>query len=176
MSQKKKSFYKILKLMQEFDDQTLDISEEEFKEIVEELPTKIDDCKYFINSLESRIAVIHREISDLGEIKTAMMNTLKSFKRYLSNTMINMEVDKLPGEKHVLSLARRSTVKFKDIEIDSDIYLSLNMLSPYTVKRTYSINADGFKKLCENNQEIKEKYATEIVSTFPQFRLNRSTK
>ena len=162
--------------MRDFDDGIADIPMEDFAEIIGELPGKIDDCKEFINSIESRLAVVQRDISDLTDIKTSMTSTLKNFKKYLATTMETMEVDKLKGEKHVLSIGRRTTINFKDIEINSEVYMSLNMLAPHTVKRAYSINAAGFKKLCEKNPEIKDKYATEIVSTFPQFRLNRSTK
>jgi len=174
MPQKKKSFYKILKIMEDFDNEVEEISQQDFQEALGELPDKIDGCKDFINVLESRMIVHQREIEYHSAIIKTFNSTLTSFKKYLTNTMINLEVDKLQGEKHVLSLGRRTSLKFKDIEIDSDVYMSLNMLAPHTVKRAYAINATGFKKLCEKNPEIKDKYAVESTSTFPQFRINRS--
>ena len=174
MTQKEKSFYKILKIMEDFDNEVEEISQQDFQEAVGELPDKIDGCKDFINVLESRMIVHQREIEYHSAIIKTFNSTLTSFKKYLTNTMINLEVDKLQGEKHVLSLGRRTSLKFKDIEIDSDVYMSLNMLAPHTVKRAYSINALGFKKLCEKNPAIKDKYAVESTSTFPQFRINRS--
>ena len=176
MTQKEKSFYKILKIMEDFDNEVEEISQQDFQEAVGELPDKIDGCKDFINVLESRMIVHQREIEYHSAIIKTFNSTLTSFKKYLTNTMINLEVDKLQGEKHVLSLGRRTSLKFKDIEIDSDVYMSLNMLAPHTVKRSYSINALGFKKLCEKNPDIKDKYAVESTSVFPQFRINRSTK
>ena len=160
--------------MEDFDNDVEEISQQDFQEALGELPDKIDGCKDFINVLESRMIVHQREIEYHSAIIKTFNSTLTSFKKYLTNTMINLEVDKLQGEKHVLSLGRRTSLKFKDIEIDSDVYVSLNMLASHTVKRSYSINALGFKKLCEKNPEIKDKYAVESTSTFPQFRINRS--
>ena len=62
---KKLSLYKILRHMADFDDDSSDLSQEDFEEIVGTLPDKVDSCKDFIDSTEGRIAVLQRQIEDL---------------------------------------------------------------------------------------------------------------
>jgi len=169
--QKKRSLFNILKLMADFDDEVAGISIEEFKEVVGELPDKIDSCRDFISSVECRVDYLKSEISELQSRKKSMENTINNFKQYLVSTMKTMEVDKLQGANFSLSLGSRKHIDIKEgKEIDSNMYLEIGLLDPTVIKREYKINKANFKHLCSKVPDILKKYGQESVKSFAQFR------
>ena len=169
--QKKRSLFNILKLMADFDDEVAGISIEEFKEVVGELPDKIDSCRDFISSVECRVDYLKTEIAELQSRKKSMENTINNFKQYLVSTMETMEVDKLQGANFSLSLGSRKTIDLKEgKEITNEMYAEIGIIDPTVIKKEYKINKTNFKRLCSKVPDILKKYGQESVKSFAQFR------
>ncbi len=177
--EKKESFSleNLLQLMDDFDDGISNLSVEDMKEIVGEIvPEKVDGCKRFIMSVESRMIVVDNEIKHLQGIKKSMGSSLENFRKYVANTLENSGTSKLPGNKYILSLGKRKNLKALDFDVTSTEYMNFNMQRDNVVKREYKLNSKEFKKLCEENETVKNKYSEETISTFAQFRLNKGIK
>ena len=170
---KKLSLYKILRHMADFDDDSSDLSQEDFEEIVGTLPDKVDSCKDFIDSTEGRIAVLQRQIDDLKSTKDSLSNTIKNFKKYLDFTMSNLEVNKLQGDKYSLSRSERKTIDFVPNQITTEMFIELNIQKANTIERNFKLNKTNFKQLCSSHPDLLAKYGKESVNSFVQFRAKK---
>lgn len=167
----------LLRIMEDFDDGCSNLNQEQFKEVVGELvPEKVDNCYKFLANIESRVAVIDQEIKSLQDSKKSLKASVDSYKKYLAYALDSTDTQKIPGVRHVLSLAKRENIKPKNFEINSEIYMDLNSEKPGTVERHYKINSAFFKKLCESSPSIKKAYADTTTTTFVQFRVNKEIK
>jgi len=169
----KRSMFKTLGIMRDHDEEIREVSLAEFKEAVKELPTKVDGSKYHKEDLKSRIDVIAGRIKDLQLIKKSFQTSLTNYNTYLPWALKHHEVDNLQGNDYYLKLReKRSTVLRSGIEVDTSIYVELNMITPGAVKREYSVDSRAFADICKKHPEILEKYGeikvTEFAQHYPQ--------
>ena len=170
------SLFKLLQIMSDFDDGIGDITVERFEEAAKGQKPKVDNCYEFILNCESRISIIDQKIKDLQESKSSIKRTIENFKSYLDKTMQTFDTKKLQGEYYTLYRQERKTLEIKDIELNEEIYLDLNLKKPNTVKREFKLDKNLFKKLCDKYQDIKEKYAIERVKSFVSFKSKKGVK
>ena len=177
MTEKTQSLHDMLKLMADFDEGASDMSMDDMKELVGDiLSDKVDDCQLYLSYLQSRSSSIGEAIEDMQASKRGIDRTIDNYKKYLDYSLESTGSKKIPGNKYVLSRTVRSTVISDVDNVDSSVYIELNMLRDNVVERHYKINMSEFKKLCEQDENIREKYSKVEQSSFIQFRPNRGIK
>lgn len=169
--EKKITLVDSLKTMQDFDEGSIDLTFDDYKNFVGEVVAdKVDSCYLHRLNLESRIEVAKKQIEDFNTIKKGLENSLKAYKEYIDFALKSTNTTKIMGKKYSLSLTKRKGIEINDINLDVDKYLEFNLLMPDVVKQEYVLDKVKFKKLCAANSDIMEKYAKEKETVYSQFR------
>lgn len=174
--EQKATLFNFLKRLNDFDNDISDLSEADIKELIGDIKDKVDSCRDFLTSCESRVNELSTKIDELRSAKTSIENTIKNFKNYLVYTMRENQTPKLQGNYYTLSLQERKTYEFKFENLTIDTFMELNAKQPDTVKHEFKLSKTNFKQLCDNDPEIKEKYAIESVNSFSTFRIKKGVK
>jgi chaperonin cofactor prefoldin len=174
--EQKATLFNFLQRLQDYDNDISDLSEDDIKELIGDIRDKVDSCKDFLTSCESRVTELSSKIDELRSAKTSIENTIKNFKNYLVYAMKENQTPKLQGNYYTLSMQERKTYDFKFDQITTDMFLDLNIKRPDTIKQEYKLSKTNFKQLCDNDPEIKEKYANESVNSFSTFRVKKGVK
>ncbi len=120
----RRSFEEFCRIMKEFDEDILDMTIEEFSELVnEDLPKKVDGCKEHLDYMDMRFDFLKKKKDDFAAAQKVIDNAKKRFKEYMVYAMENGKVEKVKGGSYNLSLQSRKTVSPKDFEINTDIYM-----------------------------------------------------
>ena len=167
------SLYKILETMSDFDEEVGNITQEMFEKAANGQKPKVDAGFKFILNLNSRIDALDKEMKILQESKTSIKNSIENYKKYLDYAMKKFGISKLQGDLYTLYRQERKKLDFKDIELNQDVFLDLNLKRPGTVKQEFKLDKTIFKQLCDKYQDIKEKYADESVTSFVSYRTRK---
>ena len=171
---KKRSFFNLVKAMQDYDNEIGEITDEEMDDIVKELmPTKVDDCKTFILHGDALVAGLKAEISTTQDTISSVGKSIVRFKDSMARSMESMGAQKLPGKIWNIALEYRKNIEFVPSTITTAMYVEFAMIDPNIIKREYKINRTNFKQLAEKHPEILEKYGKESVKSFVKFRGNK---
>lgn len=178
MLEEKKSLRAILKLMSDVDDELIDISVEAFKELVgtilpDSIDENVDAIQRIREELEAKIALSAQRIKEEQALKKSFENSLKNLKTYIEYTMNDLNVTKLTGNKHVVSLVSRDQITVLDREWDSDDYIKFNVINPEAIKREFKPNKTAIKNIMAKSPELMEGYAVLEKITFAKFSRNR---
>jgi chaperonin cofactor prefoldin len=174
--EQKATLFNFLQRLQDYDNDISDLSEDDIKNLIGDIKDKVDSCKDFLTSCESRVTELSSKIDELRSAKTSIENTIKNFKNYLVYAMKENQTPKLQGNYYTLSMQERKTYEFKLEELNIDTFMELNAKQPDTVKHEFKLSKTNFKQLCDNNPDLKEKYATESVNSFSTFRVKKGVK
>jgi hypothetical protein len=167
------SLYKSLQIMADHDEEVGNVTFEMFQKAANGQKPKVDEgFKYTLN-LESRIDAIDKEIKLLQEAKKSIKSTIENHKKFTDFTMKKFGLSKLQGDHYTLYRQERKKLDFKNIELNQDIFLDLNLKRPNTVKQEFKLDKTNFKQLCDKYPEIKEKYADESVTSFVSYRTRK---
>jgi hypothetical protein len=168
-----KTFADLMRSLKDYDDGIIILSNQEAGAVIGDISNKVDalaDLNTRFKAEEDRVDGI---IKEFQEKKKQIQNAHKRFKEYIVYSMEASQATKVPGELYSLSIQSRSYIKPQQIEISTDLYVTLNLQKDGVVKREYSFDSKAFAALCDENPEVLAQYGETTVSTFPMFRAKK---
>jgi len=142
----------LLTTLREAEDGLLDMDMSELQATLGSVRHKVDDIHEVMSRLESESERMFKLSKSFAIRKKSLDNQLKRLKEYI---MYSMELDgalELYGDTHKLKLYTRSSMKVKNQEIDSSLFMDY----PEVITRTYAFDKNVLK---DKHKQDPEKYA-----------------
>lgn len=174
---KKKTLAQLMDSLYQAEEGITELSEEETKELFMDIKDKVDDMKGFIDTCKNISARLHDRIEKLKSEKQRIDNKIVGVKYIAALNMKNSDTPELYGTEWTMQLRNKKSVKAKDIDLTSDIYLDLNEgQNKPVVKRKYSWDARELESAYKRNPEKFKDYVDEVVTYYPQFSIKKEVK
>ena len=162
---KKKSFYDLMAALYEAENELREMSQDDLTELLGNIRDKVDSVHDWIEKEKSEAERIKGHIQDLQRKKKAIENGVERLKLYVARVMADNDTPALFGQVWQVKIQERESIKAKNIEIDSGLYLKYKDV----MKRTYSFDVMALKKAYKSNPEAFKELVDVDVTTFPKF-------
>lgn len=151
----KKTFAQIMTTIYEAENNLINITNDELKEVFGDLKDKVDNVHAWLGKLEAEKERLAKDIKSLTDRKKAVTNAQDRLKRYIGYTMSNNETPKLYGNSWTIDCRKRDfLIVKKDCEISTMDYGIINSAAgDNVIKREYKIDALKAKKAYQNDPE-----------------------
>lgn len=151
----KKTFAELMSTIYEAENQLIEITNEELKDVFGDLKDKVDNVHAWLGKLDAEKERLAKDIKSLTDRKKAVMNAHERLKRYVGYTMSNNDTPKLYGNSWSIDCRKRDFVIVKkDCEISTMDYGIINEAAgDNIIKREYKIDAMKAKKAYQKDPE-----------------------
>ena len=153
----------LLTTLREAEDGIINMDKEALQSILGNVRHKVDNIFEVMDRLESESDRMARLSKSFAIKKKSLDNQLKRLKEYVLYSMELDEATELYGEVYKLKLYNRKSMKVKDIDVDSILFMEY----PEVIKREYSFEKnvlkDKYKADPEKYESLMESSQTKHV-------------